>query len=397
MQAVNRVTLTAGRFGLIALGILGGLALWEVAVRALGVGEPRLYTFDHHLGWRLLPGASGWQRREGAAFVRVNSEGFRGPERPRAKAADVFRVALLGDSFTEAQQVGENATFAAVAERELSDCPALSGRRVEVLNFGCDGYGTAQELVMLRRVALGFAPDAVVAVVFTGNDLRNNSPVLEQEKCRPFFACVNGRLVPTGAFSTSGLFRMQCRAKFALRHLQVLKLLGEGRRAARQGLKRWFSARPSAKAREPGTGEWIYRPPEDPVRRQAWRITECELAEMNRETRASGALFLAVTASNGIQVYPDAAARRGFAASLGVQDLFYPERRIAALGERDGFAVLNLAPQLQRYADARHLFLHGFANTAQGVGHWNIAGHRVAGRLIASRLCAMVEARSSAK
>jgi hypothetical protein len=73
---------------------------------------------------------------------------------------------------------------------------------------------------------------------------------------------------------------------------------------------------------------------------------------------------------------------------LEISDLFYPDKRIQALGLRDGFRVLSLAAPFQRYAEERGVFLHGFANTALGKGHWNEDGHLLAGNLIAGELCA---------
>src|SRR5438552_855158 len=75
---------------------------------------------------------------------------------------------------------------------------------------------------------------------------------------------------------------------------------------------------------------------------------------------------------------------------IGVSDLFYADRQIAELGRREKFEVLNLAPALQSYAEAHHVFLHGFKNTPMGFGHWNEAGHEQAGRLIAAKLCQMM-------
>jgi len=54
--------------------------------------------------------------------------------------------------------------------------------------------------------------------------------------------------------------------------------------------------------------------------------------------------------------------------------------------------VLTLAEPLYRYAETHHAFLHGFANSKIGFGHWNAEGHREAGELIGERLCAMLEA-----
>ena len=71
---------------------------------------------------------------------------------------------------------------------------------------------------------------------------------------------------------------------------------------------------------------------------------------------------------------------------LAVQDLFYAERRVQALGNELGFNVLMLGPEFQRYAEEQAVFLHGFAPNL-GVGHWNVAGHRLASELIAKGLC----------
>jgi hypothetical protein len=115
-------------------------------------------------------------------------------------------------------------------------------------------------------------------------------------------------------------------------------------------------------------------------------LTERLLAEMNAEVKAHGARFYVVTLSNGIQVFPDASAREAFARRVGAADLFYAERRVKTLGEREGFPVYNLAPDLQAYADRSKVFLHGFG-AQRGNGHWNEDGHRVAGELLTGRLC----------
>jgi hypothetical protein len=103
-------------------------------------------------------------------------------------------------------------------------------------------------------------------------------------------------------------------------------------------------------------------------------------------------MFLALTEDTGIQVWPLRTTREKFQKRLGVSDLFYPDRRIAELGQRDGFEVLTLAQPLQRYAEEHHVFLHGFKTGPKGFGHWNETGHAVAGHLIAQKLCAMIAA-----
>ena len=138
--------------------------------------------------------------------------------------------------------------------------------------------------------------------------------------------------------------------------------------------------------REPGLDSEVFRAPLDADWQEAWRVTEGLIVEMRNEVKAKGARFLVVTGSKGIQVSPDAAQRAEYMKLLGVDTLFYPEQRIKALGEREGFEVLTLAPALLDYATRSQTFLHG-SGDARGRGHWNETGHRIVGGLIAEKLC----------
>ena len=89
----------------------------------------------------------------GRTFVRTSSAGLRDREHTVDKPPGTVRVAVLGDSFAEAFQVAADQTFWVVLERELGRCPAYAGRAVEEINFGVGGYGTAQELLILRDQA----------------------------------------------------------------------------------------------------------------------------------------------------------------------------------------------------------------------------------------------------
>jgi hypothetical protein len=423
---------------LVLSGVIFGAALTECLLRVTGLVEPHLITYDRARGWALMPGGAGWQREEGGAYVKINRDGFRGPQRTREKPKGVFRVAVLGDSFTEAQQLPYEQTFSAVIERELARCPVLSrNKKVEVLNFGVDSYGTAQELLTLDEQALAFSPDVVVVAVFTGNDIRNNSLDLEGDKCRPFFDVRNAALVPVGPFTESPTFRLSCMARFLSRYSQVLNMLGQAKSQLREIIRRRVAAQHAAAApklaerpavpnngaaaadvhvtalagaprdsaspspplqqgrHEAGLNDKIYLPSTDETWQRAWRVTEAELAAIAQKARVHGAQVLVVTLSTAIQVYPDASVSAAYARELGVADVFEPERRLAAAAARDGYPELNLAPLMAAYAQTHHVFLHGFANTTPGWGHWNELGHRIAGELIAQRICAEVSHQKS--
>jgi len=212
---------------LIFAGILLGLAVAECGLRLLGIGQQGFYQWDRDRGWALRPGAMGWQHREGNAFVQINHDGMRDRPHSYYKPNDTIRIAFVGDSFTEAEQVASKDDFVSVVERRLTSCACLRGMKVEALNFGCDSYGTAQELVTLRRHVWQFSPDIVVLVFFAGNHLRNNSLDMEWHLCQPFYLLQGDQLVLGGPFINSSLFRIECAVKFESRQSAVLNVLGD--------------------------------------------------------------------------------------------------------------------------------------------------------------------------
>jgi lysophospholipase L1-like esterase len=116
--------------------------------------QPESFVRDPVLFWRLKPNNAVWE---------VNADGYRGPLRPVAKPAGVFRVCCLGDSCTfglGSPPLDYSQTYAAVLEQLLTD---RLKRPVEVLNFGCPGYTTYQGLRLLETVVLRYQPDAVTA------------------------------------------------------------------------------------------------------------------------------------------------------------------------------------------------------------------------------------------
>ncbi|MEP7153135.1 MAG: SGNH/GDSL hydrolase family protein, partial [Nitrospira sp.] len=396
---------------LMIVGTLLGLVFCEIGLRGAGISYPIVYQIDGDLGASLRPGAEGLWKSEGEAYIRVNSAGLRDREHDRVKPAQSLRIAVLGDSFAEAVQVPLENTFWWVLEQEIRACPALGDRESEVINFGVSGYGTAQELITLRHRVWSYSPDIVLLAFVTGNDIRNNSRVLEQDSKRPFFVLEGGQLVPDLRFRDSLGFRLRQTAVLrwtyqGLNSLRIWQVVSEARRLAKarsaQSHPRSIGADTldvSDKAvgaldatpwngySEAGLDAPVYVEPRDPVWKEAWQITEALLVSMRNEVKEKGAQFFVVTLSNAPQVHPDQEVRRTFERHLGATHLFYPDFRIRDLGQRQNFAVLNLAPLFQTYAQDHQVFLHGFENSGIGRGHWNKEGHRLAGQLIAQNLC----------
>jgi hypothetical protein len=378
----------------LAIGTVGA----EIALRAAGVSFAHFYRPDPLIGEVLIPGTEGWDRSENPTYVRINSMGMRDREHSVEKPPGVYRIAVLGDSYAEAKQVPLEATFWAVAERALADCPARGGRTIEVLNFGVAGYGTTQELLTLEHRALRFQPDLVLLAFLTGNDVRNNSIEL-QGRGKPHFVEKNGELVLDRSFAASIGNRVRLSAVGTwfyeqLPKSRVLQLLYE---AAQARKRRGQMERRQQEMREApeqanqgfelGLDHQVYLEPSEPDWGRAWRITEKLLVRAHDLATAADARFLLVVLSNGIQVHPDPAVRRKFAAALGVSDVFYPDRRLGEFAARSGIEHLLLAPRLAEHAQAHGQCLHGFIGAIPCAGHWNAAGHEVAGAMIADKIC----------
>ena len=189
--------------GLVGTVFITVILLAEILLRVIGFHDPFFYRYNQYAGVALNPGARGWYTREGRAEVQINSAGFRDREYTLEKPADVFRIAILGDSYAEALQVPIEQTFWTLLEQYLNERECFFKKRVEVLNFGVSGYGTTQELLILRHYVKPYAPDLVVIAMCTGNDVRNNSKTLESRAARPFFLLQGDTLVLDTSYKKS--------------------------------------------------------------------------------------------------------------------------------------------------------------------------------------------------
>jgi len=368
---------------------------------------------DHARGYALRPGVEGWYRKEGEAYVRINSAGLRDREHSITKPPDTIRIAVLGDSYPEALTVSQEEAFWSVMESNLQDCDLTEGKKVEVINFGVSGYGTAQELITLREEVWKYSPDVVMLAITTNNDIADNSRLLKKTDEIPYFIYKDNRLTLDDSFKTSPatLWRQSSISGFGrwLRgHSRFVQAVVQIHHALKIQLASWRARGPKgtppaqppshdagqgtqrqdqlSRSEELGTDNLIYLEPGNAVWNDAWRVTEGLIVEMRDEVKARGALFVVVTLSNGAQVLPRRHLREEFEKRHGITDIFYPDNRIKSLCSREGIPVVTLAPELQKSAEESKAFLHGFGENI-GNGHWNAAGHRIAGELIAKKLC----------
>ena len=384
-RRIGKCFLLAG-MALLALGVT-----FEIILRAMGYSHVRFYQRDPLLGSVHRPCAQGWSRVEGTQYVTINRDGFYDIEWTSNKPPGTIRIAVLGDSYMEAFNVPMKSGFTRVLQQELTVRMAFGGRKIEVMNFGVSGYGTAQELLLLRNWVWDYSPDIVLLAFFTGNDVRNNSVLLEPSKASPFFTLQDGRLKLDTSYAEAG-FRRQHLTElffdFPFRHLRTFQWIAE--RWFRLSLARQLKANTMDGRADPTRGEEVvlcnmYVDPPDEVLRQAWLVTEALLLNVQAETKAHGCRFVVMTLSNGIQIHPDPEVRRKFMQDQRISDIFYPDHRVKEFGKAHAFEVLCLAPIMQIYAEQNRVYLHGSGDFI-GTRHWNEDGHRVAAQIAARYL-----------
>lgn len=135
------------RAAILLTGVAAALLVTEYATR-LTLG-------------RTPAGAATPTTTDGAtAHHSANSLGFRERE-VEPKRAGIYRIVVVGDSYTWGQGVAEDERFSNVLE-------ALLGRRYEVLNFGLPGHTMPEDLDELN-VVLKLQPDFVLLQLYINN------------------------------------------------------------------------------------------------------------------------------------------------------------------------------------------------------------------------------------
>jgi hypothetical protein len=288
---------------------------------------------------------------------------------------------VLGDSFAEAFQVPLENTFWSVLERKLRECRALSGRDVEVMNFGVSGFGTTQELLTYREYARKYEPDFVLLAFFPGNDLRDNLRSLSESAgpsalVKPFYRVSNGELILDNSFLNQRPLSKRFPGWFE--QLRVVQLTDV--------VVNWTKYRSLSSV----DNRALVSPP-DTEYAKAWTVTETVLKQLNQEVQSDGAHLIVLTVSTSQQVDPDPARSAEWARAAGVLDLFYPDKRLYYLSRAAGFQMVPLAPAMAQVAQETGRYLHGFWGQSLGGGHWNHNGHLVAGEILAHELCGRLE------
>jgi hypothetical protein len=162
------------------LGVIIGLALIEVGLHLIPgdrvdavierSARLQLYRLEPRIGWVLRPDARYVHitRDDIPIQIETNSLGLRDHKHTYDKPDGVYRILVLGDSFTEALDVNLEEGFPYLVEQCLNQQLKTP---IEVINAGVSGYSPAEEYLFYTSEGIKYYPDLVLMAFYVGNDL----------------------------------------------------------------------------------------------------------------------------------------------------------------------------------------------------------------------------------
>jgi len=375
-----------------AIIILLFLAAAEGAFHAAHLRfQGSFYSSDRTLGYVLRPNAQGWNVLENVNYFRVNADGLADRDHVLQRPPGVIRIAIVGDSMSEAKQVPRTTAYWAVMERYLNSQLAPRGQKAEVINFGVAGYGLAQDSLVIRSRVWKYDPQIIILAGTIESlilrSTRDLSPSNGSEHV-PFYVIQDGALVPDrqtqlerASFSDSG--RMHTLLGDFLNSVEIAALCNEGVKKAIDQTGAFLGKKKTLNQYKETDS---FLGPSTPALKTAWDISEALILQSSSDARRHGAEFWLFTLDMPEQVDPDDQTRYALQQCLGIKDLFISDNDFASFAAAHAILHGTLAPPLLDFATANKTLLHGFPGDPRNSGHWNESGHRAAGELMAKVL-----------
>ena len=389
----------AANLALVIVSTLVGLAVGEVAVRLTGsqvIPKTHHKLFVEHdplLGWRKIPNMTGIHGSdEYTVEESINSKGIRGPEYSYEKPSDEYRILVVGDSFAEGYTVDFEHLFSEILERNLIH----PTKRVEVINAGTGGYSTDQEVLYFSNEGKKYAPDLTI-LLFYKNDVWYNGQPKYWRGFKPLFRFTDdGGLALTGVpvpmpeivetdnkaieLSTMGQAKSWLRA-----NLHSYRLVADS--IKNSTVLTNLAVRVGAMAAPPNRGEseapraWheemdVFRTQLSDQWHDLWNMTEALLAKLHTDTEEAGSQLVIFYVPFRAAIYTEewSGHLRRLQLAEHAWDPNQPGVQLRKICERQGLVCIDPTEPFLKSSE-RLYFVHD--------GHWNVAGNRLAGELLA--------------
>lgn len=147
----------------------------------------KLYEPHIERGWKLKPRAQAAVVVPGEVhqIVTINPQGYRDTDF-RSIPASNQKIAVIGDSFTSNTGVALDSVFTSILNARL--------KNASLLNFGVNGYGQVQQLLLLDEVLEQYSPEALIILIYIRNDTMDNVETDWLSFPRPYAELTNGTL-----------------------------------------------------------------------------------------------------------------------------------------------------------------------------------------------------------
>jgi hypothetical protein len=133
------------------------------------------FVADPYTGFRLKPGGVGHFQL--GIPADANSQDNRDVDVPLKKPPGVFRILVVGDSFTVGANVRQEEAYPKVLEKRLQ---SAYGPQIQVVNAGVGGWDPLQYAQYYEHYGYRFEPDLILIGFFVGNDTFDSLTATEQ-------------------------------------------------------------------------------------------------------------------------------------------------------------------------------------------------------------------------
>ncbi|MGC1307192.1 MAG: SGNH/GDSL hydrolase family protein [Phormidesmis sp.] len=348
-------------------GFILALVAWEGILR-LAV-ESSQGAFEHPALGKIEKAGAKVHTREGFSRLRLNSLGMRAAE-PQPKVAGEYRILLLGDSYTRADEVSDGLNFSDRLQALFDQSPQIPNRpKVSVINAGKPGASPASYLYAANFHNQTFAPDSTV-IQLTDHDftMDMNNPISEfyAERTGDDQSFVVRRNQAFG--SSDPLAQAIAKHAPAFQPLTQLSVLRVGGRNLHAMLS------PAAKESAEAT----------PIGTDAEAAAELAIEAEDAALASWTVKALKQEFDNVVLVFIPSMSYQDAGKTSSVPRNAALESALAAAAAEAGLPFLNMRTDFLAHYRTEGTSVRGFSNTVPGQGHLNPTGHR----LVAQRLAA---------
>lgn len=392
------------RISIVCIALVVSLLFGEMIIRILYSNLPagnhhKLFVeYDPVLGWKKIPNMTGkHMTREYSVVEKINSKSIRGPEYAYKKNHDEYRILILGDSFAEGYTVEFDEVFSEVLKKILNnnhtqkaDYRRTNTKYYQTINTGTGGYSTDQELLLFQSKGKKYSPDLTI-LMFCENDIWYNNQDKYWRGYKPLFQLVNNKLrltnvpLPRPKFDLEEWFYRTSRLyEYANERLPSLRAFIISK------INSYFGSK-----NKPIMPEefFVYRKEPTATVSMAWKITNALIAKLKEETAQSGNELVVFYIPPQQMIYPAYGDRikKLYRISDADWDIYQVRNKIQEICKNNGIPFIDPVASFMEAAkgtESAPLY-------CKLEDHWNSAGHKLVGKILAQYILAKNQSSSS--